>query len=162
MMQCTSKFNSPCLVVLKQSTPDKPKYCPVTDHRKLNAITKPIEWVLPRVEELMMSFSASKYISSFDLHSSFHQILLDEQTREKTAISLDGKKLCYKRVPFGLMNGPAALMHALNTVLSGLIGKDTWIYLYDILVISASLDEHTEVIQIIRETAAIQIKTWSR
>ena len=50
-------------------------------------------------------------------------------------------------MPFGLANGPAVFQRTMDKVLAGLIGRCVFVYLDDIVVYSASIEEHEKHLQ---------------
>lgn len=67
---CSSSWASPCLLVCK---PDS-TYRPCTDFRKVNAVTKPDLFPLPRMEDCVDQVGAAKYVSKFDLLKGYWQV----------------------------------------------------------------------------------------
>ena len=51
-------------------------------------------------------------------------------------------------MPFGLVNAPATFQRLMDSVLGGLMDKCV-VYLDDILIVSETLDEHLESINVI-------------
>ena len=58
-----SSWASPCLLVKK---PDS-TFRPCTDFRKVNSVTKPDSFPLPRMEDCVDQVGAAKFVSKFDL-----------------------------------------------------------------------------------------------
>ena len=44
------------------------------DFRRLNAITKPDPYLMPRVDSIIDSLGSSSFLSKFDLVKGFHQV----------------------------------------------------------------------------------------
>ena len=61
------------------------------DYRALNSITVKNRCTLPRIDDLLDAVSGSQYFTSLDSTSGYHQILISEEDRPKTAF----------RTPFG-------------------------------------------------------------
>ena len=61
------------------------------DYRALNSITVKNRHTIPRIDDLLDAVSGSQYFTSLDLTSGYHQILISEDDRPKTAF----------RTPFG-------------------------------------------------------------
>jgi hypothetical protein len=102
-----SPYNSPIWVVEKKpDSAGERKIRLVVDYRKLNAKTIEDKFPLPNIDDLIFQLGNSKYFSSLDLASGFHQIEMDPESIEKTAFSTDSAHLEWVRMPFGLRNAP--------------------------------------------------------
>lgn len=74
------------MVIDKKAGPDgSKKYRVVVDYRKLNAHTIGDAYPLPRIDDILDQLSNSKHFTT--LASGYHQVLIDEKDREKTAFS---------------------------------------------------------------------------
>ena len=120
-----SPYNTPILVVGKKGVNEdgSPKYRLVFDYRKLNGITISDRYPIPESSVILSNLGNAKFYSTIDLKSGFHQILLEEKDREKTAFSINNGKYEFCRLPFGLKNGPSIFQRAIDNVLRNDIGK---------------------------------------
>lgn len=76
-----SGWASPCLLVNK---PDGSfRFC--TDYRKVNAVTKPNSFPLPRIEDCIDQVGNAKFVSKFDLLKGYWQVPLTARAREISA-----------------------------------------------------------------------------
>ena len=82
----------------------KPRLC--VDYRKLNAVTTCDEFPIPCQSEILASLSGAKVLSSLDVLSGFTQLEMAEEDAEKTAFQTHRGLFQFKRMPFGLTNGP--------------------------------------------------------
>ena len=57
----------------------------VIDYRRLNAMTVPDEFPLPRQEEILQALTGSQWLSTFDALSGLTQLEFAEEEQEKTA-----------------------------------------------------------------------------
>lgn len=91
------------------------------DHRILpNSLLKRFFSGLPRQDELIQHLSGAKFFWSSDLHSSFHQLALDKDSRYLTAFQGPGGRLYeWKTLPMGLATSPGQLQNAMHQVLGG-------------------------------------------
>ena len=76
-----SSWSSPCLLVKKSDGTFR--FC--TDYRKLNAVTKPDSFPLPRIEDCIDEVGAAKFVTKLDLLKGYWQVLLTERAREVSA-----------------------------------------------------------------------------
>lgn len=138
-----SPWNSPLLVVPKKSDSEgQKKWRVVVDFRKLNENTIPDAYPLPNIEDILGQLGNSKYFSTLDLANGFHQIMVDERDKPKTAFSTCQGHYEFNRMPFGLRNAPPTFQRLMNKVLTGLIGNRCLVYLDDIIVYGANLKKH--------------------
>jgi hypothetical protein len=117
------------------------RFC--TDYRRLNALTKDEAAPLPRIQEVLRDIGTAQVFSSIDLKSGYWQIPMDPASKHLTAFATpDGATYQYRVMPFGLKNAPATFQKLMTCVLSGLLGKCAHVYLDDIIVFSATYEEH--------------------
>lgn len=140
-----SPWTSPIWIVPKKiDSSGKPKWRLVIDYRKLNEKTVDDKFPMPNIEEILDKLGRSVYFTTIDLKSGFHQIKVDKKDRPKTAFSTDKGHFEFIRMPFGLKNAPATFQRAMNILLSNLIGKCCLVYMDDIIVFGASLQQHLD------------------
>jgi hypothetical protein len=77
----TSPYDAPVLFVSKPNGRGL-RLC--VDYRALNAITIK-NCTIPRIDDLLDAVPGSKYFTSLDLTSGYHQILISEKDRPKIA-----------------------------------------------------------------------------
>lgn len=141
----SSPWSSPIWVVPKKlDASGKQKWRVVVDYRKLNEKTVDDKYPLPRITELLDKLGKCQYFSTLDLASGFHQIQMDEKSIPKTAFNCENGHYEYLRMPFGLKNAPATFQRVMDNVLRGLQNEKCAVYLDDIIIYSASLQEHLE------------------
>ena len=81
--QSESKWGSPMVVVKKPN--GKVRLC--IDYRKVNGVTTDEPFYMPRVDEVLESVGQSKVISKLDLAKGYYQVLMDDDSIDKTAFS---------------------------------------------------------------------------
>ena len=140
-----SSYSSPCfLVPKKENIHGNRKYRMVIDYRKLNAKTLDDQFPLPNINEILNQLGGSKYFSVFDLASGYHQLEIDERDRHKTAFVTNGGLYHFNRGSFGLRMMPAKFSRALSIALVGLVNKELFCFIDDIIVYSCTFDEHIQ------------------
>ena len=134
----SSSWASPCLLVPKS---DKtPRFC--SDFRKVNSVTKPDSYPLPRMEDCIDQVGSAKFISKFDLLKGYWQVPLSQRAREIAAFITPSGLYSYSVMPFGLRNAPATSQRLMNRVVSNLEGCA--VYLDDVVVYSDTWSDHLE------------------
>lgn len=138
-----SAWNSPLLVVPKKSGVNGvKKWRVVVDFRKVNDITISDAFPLPNITDILDQLGNSRYFSTLDLASGYHQIAMHENDRAKTAFSTQTGHFEFLRMPFGLKTAPATFQRLMNSVLTGLQGLKCYVYLDDVVVYGQSLLDH--------------------
>lgn len=67
--------------------------------------------------------------------------------KERTAFSTERGYFEFQRVPFGLKGAPARFQRLMNTVLTGLNGLKTFVYLDDIIIYARNIPDHSKKLQ---------------
>jgi len=99
---------------------------------------------MPRVDELLDAICRrkGKYFTTLDLMKGYHQVKIEEQSKLKTAFTCHLGLYQYRHMPFGLKNAPATFQRLMKKLFSGKEWESVFVYLDDILVVSASFEEH--------------------
>ncbi|KAL4100717.1 hypothetical protein QTP88_020751 [Uroleucon formosanum] len=114
-----SPWNAPLLMVPKKvdSTGNK-KYRVVVNLRKLNNLTVGDAFPMPDITSILDQLGKTKYFFCLDMASSYHQIAIHPDDKEKTAFSTDKGHFEFNRI------------------------YRAFVYLENIIVISSTLQEH--------------------
>ena len=112
------------------------------DYRALNSITVKNRCTIPRIDDLLDAVAGSKYFTSLDLTSGYHQILISEEDRPKTAFRTPFGHFQFKVLIEGLTNAPATFQTVMNSIFHPYIRKFVVVYIDDILIFSKSEAEH--------------------
>lgn len=138
-----SPWNSPIWVVPKKlDASGEKKWRVVVDYRKLNEVSIGDSYPLPQITEILDQLGHSKYFTTLDLASGFHQIKMHPKDAPKTAFTVPQGHFEYNRMPFGLKNAPATFQRLMNSVLTGLQGNRCFVYLDDVVIHADNLENH--------------------
>ncbi|GBC39113.2 retroviral-like aspartic protease 1 [Rhizophagus irregularis DAOM 181602=DAOM 197198] len=122
-----SPWASPVVIVDKKG--GEKRLC--IDYRKLNAVTKADAYPLPRIDDMLESFSNATWFTTLDLASGYWQVAMDSADVEKTAFI----------TPFGLYEFLEYL------------GKFVAVYLDDVIIYSkGTLEQHLDHLRQVFET----------
>ena len=155
-----SAWNSPVWIVPKKidATGEK-KFRLVIDYRKLNEQTIGDAYPIPNISDIFDQLGHSKYFTTLDLASGYHQIEMHHRDSEKTAFSVPLGHYEFNRMPFGLKNAPSTFQRLMNTVLSGLQGTRCLVYLDDIVIFADTLENHNrKLIDVFKKLKEFNLK----
>ena len=141
ILPSSSSWSSPIVLVKKRDGKDR--FC--IDFRAVNQVTQKDSHPLPRIDDLLDRLKGAKYFTTLDLASGFWQIQMDENDRHKTAFSTSNGHYEFNVMPFGLKNAPATFQRMMQTALKDI--ADVTVYLDDILIFSATWEEHLRTIK---------------
>jgi len=116
------------------------RFC--VDYRKLNSVTRRDAYLLPRIDSGLDALSGAQFFSAFDLRSSYHQVPMDMKDADKTTFIIRTGTYRFRRVPFGLCKAGSTFQRVMDLALNGLNFNMCLVYLDDIIVYSATVEEH--------------------
>ena len=111
------------------------------DFRKVNHITKPHPYLMPRIEEMIDQLGEAHYLSKLDLNKGFYQIPLAQVDQEKTAFCTPWGKFNFTMMPSGLRNVPASFQRMMDLVLDD-IQDFSGAYMGDIIIFSQTWEDY--------------------
>jgi hypothetical protein len=125
------------------------------DYRQLNAITVVGKFPVPVIEELLDELHGAAWFSKLDLRAGYHQIRLAPGEEYKTAFSTHQGHFEFKVLSFGLAGAPPTFIEGLTTTLKPVIRVCVLCFFDDILIFSATLEEHKchvrQVLELLRK-----------
>ncbi|TKR72015.1 hypothetical protein L596_019538 [Steinernema carpocapsae] len=133
-----SSWASPIVLVRKKD--GAIRMC--VDYRKLNSVTIKDAFPIPKINDLLMSFSNKKYFSTFDLHSGYWQIRMEGDSIEKTAFTTPVGLYEFTVMLFGLTNAVATFQRFIESLFDDLLHNFVYVYVDDILVASETWEDH--------------------
>jgi len=119
------------------------------DYRQLNNVTVKDRYPLPRIDASLDAMSQARWFSTFDLRSSYHQLMVRPEDRSKTAFICPRGMYRFRAMPFGLCNAGATFQRLMDIVMSGLNLEVCLVYLDDIVVYARTPEEHLERLRIV-------------
>ena len=141
----TSPYAAPIVIVRKKN--GSIRCC--CDYRRLNEITVRDAFPLPRMDECIDALSGAKFFSTLDLASGYHQVMMDEEDRHKTAFTSPFGLYEWTRLPFGLANAHAHFSRLMQYVMHDHLFQIMLVYLDDLLIYADSFEEHLRRLQLV-------------
>ena len=118
------------------------------DFRKLNQVTKTDNYPIPLLRSFQTNIKGSTVFSKLDIKSAFHHLPIHPDDVNKTCVlSPWGGAFVFKRLCFGLSNGPSSWQKYVDAILSDIPG--VFCYLDDILLCSADVERHMSTLKTI-------------
>ncbi len=145
--RCDSSWASPLVPVRKAD--GGIRLC--VDYRKVNAVTEKEPYYIPGFDEMVEKVGTGKVLSKVDLAKGFHQVLVEEQDRDKTCFICPFGKFRFIRMPFGLTNAPSVFQRLMDGVLVG-CEDFARVYIDDILVVSQDWKTHLGHLKLLFDT----------
>jgi Reverse transcriptase (RNA-dependent DNA polymerase) len=109
----TSEWAFP--IVLEPKSDGLLRFC--VDYRRLNAITIPETYPLPRMDECIDSLGDAAVFTTLDCNSGYWQIPVHPRDRDKTTFTSHYGLYQFRRLTFGLQNAPATFQRAIDVIL---------------------------------------------
>ncbi|UYV68415.1 hypothetical protein LAZ67_5004264 [Cordylochernes scorpioides] len=139
----SSPWSFPVILVKKRDV--KYRFC--VDYRKLNDVTVKDVYPIPRIDEVLDTLQASKYLSAIDLKSGYWQVEVEEKDKEKTAFTTALGLYEFNVMPFGLCNAPATFERNMENMLGNIRWQICLCYLDDVINYSSDFSTHLKRIE---------------
>jgi len=125
----------------------------------LNRVTEKMSFPLPRIDALLdqaTGFGRKRYYCALDCASAFHSIRLSEESQPLTAFVTCNGTWCWRRMPFGLLNGSMVFQSCISRALQPLREQDmlgnVLVYIDDVCIFS---DDFEHMLSILDRTLGL-------
>ena len=119
------------------------RFC--VDYRKLNKLTVPDPFPIPRIDDILDRLNGSVWFTIIDLKSGYWQIVMDEESIAKTAFCTSDGHFEFLRLPFGLQNAPKDFCRTMYRIFGNM--PFVQIYFDDFTIHSKTFEEHLDHIK---------------
>ena len=139
--ESNSDWHSPVVLVRKSGSNE---YRFAVDYRKLNKVTKPQAYPIPRLNDIFDAIGEAKaqYFTSLDMGKAFWQVPLEEKSKKLAAfITYDGIYE-FQTMAFGLSGATATFQMLMMKLLRNIAWKYVLCYVDDIIIFSSSFEDH--------------------
>ena len=114
---------------------------------------------LPHIQDTLDTLYGNNLFTPLDLLKGYHQIEVEENSREKSAFTTHVGLFQYICLPFGLINAPASFQRFLEHTLRDYIGKFVILYIDDILIFSSTFEDHlSHLAQVLQTRRVVHLK----
>lgn len=145
IVESNTPWTSPIVLVKKKN--GSLRVC--LDFRKLNEVTIPDNYPLPRIDAIIEKVGGSRYFSVLDMANGYLQLRLDAESSYKCGFITENKVYAYTHLPFGLKSAASYFQRALRQVLDGL--EDVMVYIDDVLIYSKTFEDHIRTLEMVLE-----------
>ena len=111
------------------------------DYREINKVTPLDRHIIPTLPQILDNIGHAAVLSKIDLTSGFHQIVVQQESRDFTTFLSPKGKYRFVRMPFGLKNAPSHFQRVMEKVLQP-VADCASVYIDDIVVFSNTWKEH--------------------
>ena len=136
----SSAWQAPVVMVKKKSG----EYRFAIDYRRLNSVTSPKSFPLPRLEDVFDALGQAKarLYSTLNMSSGFWQIPMAQESKDKTGFVTHHGVFRFNKMPYGLMNSPSTFALVMSKALTDSTWKYSLTYVDDIIIFSSDFKQH--------------------
>jgi hypothetical protein len=114
----------------------------VVEYRKVNPKIVFDSYPMPNIDQAFEQLGGAVIFSVFDLNSTYYQISLSVRSRRITAFCTPFGLFEFNKLPMGISVGSQGLSRVIDELFADLKGNGVFNFLDDLVVYSASVEEH--------------------
>lgn len=131
-------YVSPLMTIVKKD--NSVRIC--LDARFLNKRMQKEYEMPPPIEEILLSMSGCKFMSTLDFTMGYYQIPLTPESRKYTGFMVGKKTFQFRVLPFGLATSVSAFVRCMDAVFGSEFKGFLRVYVDDVIIISDSFQDH--------------------
>ena len=135
-----SPYASPIVLVRKKN--GKLRLC--VDYRKVNLRTIRDSYPLPKIEDMFAALHGSEWFVTMDLKMGFHQIAMDESSKDITAFVCPFGLYNFERMSQGLVNSPLTFQRLMERCVGDMNLRELLVYLDDLIIYGKTIEQTEE------------------
>lgn len=117
------------------------------DFRGLNGVCVEHLYPLPLMKDMLATLAKGKYFTRLDLREAYYRVRIRQGDEWKTTFNCPLGSYQFQVMPFGLQGAPAVFMQLINEVLHEHLYRGVLVYLDDILIYTATMEEHVRLVR---------------
>ena len=110
------------------------------DYRRLNQETKKDHFPLPFIDQMLEQLASKSNYCFLDGFSSYFQIHIAPEDKEKTTFTCPFGTFAYRRMLFGVCNAPSTFQQCMLSIFSDFIEKCIEVFMDDFTLYGSSFD----------------------
>lgn len=119
----------------------------------LNRVTVKDRYPLPLIDDHIDRLGGSKFFTSLDMASGFHQIPIDEDSIHRTGFVTTEAHYEYLKMPYGLCNSPTVYQRIINNTLRKfIVAGSVLVYIDVVLILSLTVDNGITLLREVLKT----------
>ncbi|KAK7112338.1 hypothetical protein V1264_011807 [Littorina saxatilis] len=134
---------SPIVAAPKPKKPDEIRIC--VDMRLPNQAIKRTRHIMPTIDDILMRLNEATVFSKLDLNSGYHQLKLEEESRNMTTFSTHVGLRRYKRLNFGVTSAAEIFQNHISEMLTDI--PDALNTSDDIMIYGKTQAEHDKTVR---------------
>lgn len=123
-----------------------------SDFRRVNEATIPIQYQLPRLEELLGSIQGAEYLSLLDLRNGYWQVRMAEESKDYTCFKTPFGTYGWEVMTFGMKNAGPVFQENMRRIFEDEFmrpGCGVCIYIDDLCIYARNEEEHLEMLRVV-------------
>ncbi len=115
----------------------------------VNPVLEVEQYPLPRIEDIFANLAGGQHFSKLDLRQAYHQMVVDDESKDILTINTHKGLYQYNRLVFGIASAPAIWQRTMDQILQDI--PNTQCLLDDIIITGKTESEHLDTLRRVLE-----------